>query len=416
VTRPGEDPELERLLRRLGEVRPSSTRSIDDALTEVGARVRRRQVTQRVATGALAAVAAAALVAVPTVVVNHHRHRAAVLATSATPTTPVGSTAASSHPTTHPTQPGPSSDASPPGPPGQRGTGGTPFRTVIGPRLTSGDVDALGCPLQWGARPARFWVPDAGPGGALLPLSPSRLVVCGYPAAGAGPGRIAAEQSVHHGFNYLARVLTGAAAGPVTACPPGSGLDDLLVRADYPNGTVAWVAAVDSAHGCSGATNGSFSSPLGLGPPLAAALANQGTYGRTYPGDCALSYLRPGRDVALVPHAGGDDPILSYLCVTDPGAGQRGETTIDEGAAPGGVTLSALVADLDALPTTSTPATCAPSTPPPGPTYSLVLVYAGGENLGIVVQPGCDNGVTNGILTATPSQQLLDDLGAATSS
>jgi hypothetical protein len=413
VTRPGDDHDLERLLRRLGEVTPSSGRSVDDALAEVGVRVRRRQLTQRAATGALAVVAAAALVAVPTAVVNLHGHHKAVLAATATPTPPVGSPVASSHPSPHPTRPGPSADSSPPAPSGPHRTGGTVYQPVVGPRLTSADVDALGCPVQWGAVPTRFWVPEAGPAGALVPLSPSRLVVCGYPAAGAGPGKIAAEQSVHHGFNALARALTGAASGRLTACPPGSGLDDLLVRADYPDGTVAWVAAVDSAHGCSGATNGRFSSPLALGPPLAAALANEGSYGRAYPGDCSLSYSRPGRDVALVPHADGDDPVLAYLCVTDPGDGQRGETTLDEGAAPGGVSLSTLVADLDALSTGSASATCASSTSPPGPTYSLVIVYAGGENLGIVVQPGCDNGVTNGILTATPSQQLLDDLGAA---
>lgn len=402
MTDPDQDPtpDVTDLLGRLRGVEPAGELSVDAAMHSVRRRVVRHQTHVRAGAAVLAAAAAVALVVVPGSYLRGGDHHQSTFA-GATPTG-FQTTTPSSRPTAHPSA---SSSPAVVFPGGHSPSPGSKHHRESGPVVVAAatSYDELGCPTQWGSPLGEPWVPDAGPSDALVTPGATRLVLCGYPAALTGSRSLASSVSVRGGFAALADRLAQAAPGEFGRCPVDAQLTDYLIRVEHPAGTVGWV----TVSGCGGASNGAFTSGLDLAPDVAAALAQQGTWGGAYPGDCAVTMARPGIEDALVPGGTDDPPSEAYICVTDPGAGQRGETLVTDPS------LADLLSMLGSLSTsTSAPACSAPA----GPTYLVNFVYAGGENVSVTVVPGCDTGVTNGALTAPATDDLVNLLSALTSS
>src|SRR5205814_835395 len=131
------------------------------------------------------------------------------------------------------------------------------------------------------------WVPTAGPADELIVANPRELVICSYPGGTSAPRALSAEVSVHHGLAALAETLNIAPPGRLRHCPAGNGATNYLIHAKYADGTASWVTVT----GCHGSSNGTFTSnlsPSGLGE----AIAEQGSWGSPYPGDCSPDNAR----------------------------------------------------------------------------------------------------------------------------
>jgi len=397
VTGPERDDELARLLGRLRSVEPAGG-SPTESLAGVRRRVARHEARVRGTAIAVAVAAAVALVVIPSVSIGSP-HRTGVLTNGVPSVTPASSSPAPA-PSNRSASPTPATPVPGTGPGGRPRHSPGPAQVVVAAATA---YDSLGCPSAWDANAKGPWVPAAGSATSLIAAEPVRFLVCSYPASPTEPRGLSGEVSVHQGFASMSTTLADAGRGRLRKCAARSGVTNFLVRADYPDGTTSWVSVTS----CIGATNGAFSSSVDLAPELADTLAEQGSWGAPYPGDCATTTARPGIDTALVPGGSEDPPLLGYLCVTSPGPDQQPETALT------GAPLDDLVTKLGGLSASSTTASCPDSG---GTTYVLVLVYAGGENVSVSVNPGCDTGVTNGVLVAAPTDELvntLDDLSTS---
>jgi hypothetical protein len=231
----------------------------------------------------------------------------------------------------------------------------------------------------------------------LLPAGATELVVCGYPTTAAGARVLDRSVSVHGGFADMASTLGNEAAAQATWCPDTTGADDYLVRAVYADGSTVWVAAT-SGTDCAGATNGVFTSAGGFASHLPGVLDASGTWGGSYPGDCAVVDARPGRDAAMVP-AGATE---GFVCVSEPRPGQAEHVHVTSDATVGH--LSSL---LNGPAATSGEQSCPDAS---GPAYVVKFRYPGGEDVTVQVVPDCETGAANGQLVSTPSQSLVDEL------
>ena len=229
--------------------------------------------------------------------------------------------------------------------------------------------------------------------GALVPSAvPTAALLCRYDAQGALTASVAlAPDSLAPLPEDL--LLPRAFAGTARPCPePG---DPVLLRLRTPDGDVD-LASADGEARCAGTTNGRFASPVTLGDAFAAS-GDAGRWGVPTAADPELRCGpgRPGRagqEAALAP----GEPTGVVLCTVD----GRGVTRTTGSDADLAVVLEVL-ADPVARPSTGGCSDAATG-------GELLLTYAAGPPVLVVLRPGCDPTVDNGSLSA-----VLEDAATA---
>jgi hypothetical protein len=240
----------------------------------------------------------------------------------------------------------------------------------------------------------------------LLPdRDPSTVVVCAYPTM-----RLSAMTQLAAPFARSQRtvldaplrrevvdLLTWASRwnGSERACTAMAGDETAyLVGASYGD-AIVWVAAKADANACSRGTNGDFVTGDPVGVPLAAILA-----GRTTPSEQPCDAGGLGRlddDRSLAPEG---SPLVT-VCRLDAQSAWQAKP-LDAARS------SQVVEKLRSLPTRPTDHACNGIGGAEDARFTLVLRYAAGPEVRVIVDPGCSPAVLGNGLEADDAGPIVD--------
>ena len=245
-----------------------------------------------------------------------------------------------------------------------------------------------------------YWVPSkpsvAGADDRLVPdVTPESMQVCAY--LHEDNGQLTGQQAVTSNLSAAAQTLTwlprNMGSHPCALYYAVTDGDNYLIELSYPDGVI-WLGA--PGNHCSGASNGDFETRANL-RQFAADAYSVGAWrppGLDQPPTTCGYKWAPGRL--------GDDKVMV------PGAPES-VTICSDGRSQTTVNPSALVAELNALPTQ--PSTGCHPTHDPNFTmidYYLYFNYAEGPPAVVDVVVGCTPNVDNSALQAQADQQLVE--------
>lgn len=295
------------------------------------------------------------------------------------------------------------------------GGAGTSGAVVASGSAEPTSATASGCPEQLTAEQAHTVpafvpvAPEGVPGGdGLVPagLTPTHVEVCEYlpPTPATHPVALGRHRTLAPSqFVDLVASLGTAVSGDPRGmkCLHNARSARYLIRLDHPAGRV-WIG---TGNGCSGSTNGVFTSTMSFAPSAQAALLTGQWADASYVEDECTDPI-----AALEPRG-----AWSLTEVTEVGVCRHHE----EGASDPAVWLEG--SDRDALltrlrdlhPDPSNRSTCSGSSTSPGVFYRLRAARADGSSTYLTIDPRCEPMVTGHGLGASASQELADWLDGA---